>query len=58
MSGTIVKVAPDVERWAISDPVTMMPLAWDGTCQACLAGNEHVCQNPDFIGIDSPGTPQ
>jgi (R,R)-butanediol dehydrogenase/meso-butanediol dehydrogenase/diacetyl reductase len=58
MSGTIVDLAPDVEDWSVGDAVTVMPLAWDGTCPACLAGNEHICQNLDFIGIDSPGALQ
>ena len=58
MSGTIVELAPDVEGWSVGDAVTVMPLAWDGTCPACLAGNEHICQNLDFIGIDSPGALQ
>ena len=31
---------------------------WDGTCPACLAGNTHICQHLDFIGIDSPGSLQ
>jgi (R,R)-butanediol dehydrogenase / meso-butanediol dehydrogenase / diacetyl reductase len=42
----------------VGDPVTVMPLAWDGTCPACLAGNSHICQNLDFVGIDSPGALQ
>lgn len=58
MSGTIEALGPDVEGWAVGDAVTVMPLAWDGTCPACLAGNEHICQNLDFIGIDSPGALQ
>lgn len=58
MSGTIAEVGPDVEGWAVGDVVTVMPLDWDGTCPACLAGNRHICQNLDFIGIDSPGALQ
>ena len=58
MSGTIAEVGPGVEGWAVGDAVTVMPLAWDGTCPACLAGNEHICQSLDFIGIDSPGALQ
>ncbi|MGH1549815.1 zinc-dependent alcohol dehydrogenase [Leifsonia poae] len=58
MSGTIAEIGPGVEGWAVGDAVTVMPLAWDGTCPACLAGNEHICQNLDFIGIDSPGALQ
>lgn len=58
MSGRITRVGPDVEGWAPGDPVTVMPLRWDGTCPACLRGNRHICQNLDFIGIDSPGAMQ
>jgi 2-desacetyl-2-hydroxyethyl bacteriochlorophyllide A dehydrogenase len=58
MSGTIAELGPEVEGWAVGDAVTVMPLDWDGTCPACLAGNRHICQNLDFIGIDSPGALQ
>ncbi len=58
MSGVVTALGTGVEGWAEGDRVTVMPLAWDGTCPACLAGNEHICQNLDFIGIDSPGALQ
>ena len=58
MSGTISALGAGVTGWHIGDGVTVMPLAWDGTCPACLAGNSHICQNLDFIGIDSPGSLQ
>jgi 2-desacetyl-2-hydroxyethyl bacteriochlorophyllide A dehydrogenase len=58
MSGTIVDLGAGVEGWSIGDAVTVMPLVWDGTCPACRAGNEHICQHLDFIGIDSPGALQ
>ncbi len=58
MSGTIEAVGADVTGWAAGDAVTVMPLDWDGTCPACLAGNTHICQNLNFIGIDSPGSLQ
>jgi (R,R)-butanediol dehydrogenase / meso-butanediol dehydrogenase / diacetyl reductase len=58
MSGTIAAVGEGVTGWSAGDGVTVMPLDWDGTCPACLAGNEHICQNLDFIGIDSPGSLQ
>lgn len=58
MSGRVVRVGPGVEGFAPGDPVTVMPLRWDGTCPACLRGYSHVCQNLDFIGIDSPGAMQ
>jgi len=58
MSGTIAVVGTEVTGWAVGDAVTVMPLDWDGTCPACLAGNQHICQNLNFIGIDSPGSLQ
>ena len=58
MSGRIAQLGADVTGWSTGDPVTVMPLRWDGTCPACLAGNEHICQNLNFIGIDSPGAMQ
>jgi 2-desacetyl-2-hydroxyethyl bacteriochlorophyllide A dehydrogenase len=58
MSGRIAALGDDVTGWSVGDPVTVMPLDWDGTCPACLAGNQHVCQNLNFIGIDSPGALQ
>jgi 2-desacetyl-2-hydroxyethyl bacteriochlorophyllide A dehydrogenase len=58
MSGTIAELGPGVEGWSVGDAVTVMPLSWDGTCPACRAGYHHICQNLDFIGIDSPGALQ
>ncbi|CAN5386334.1 alcohol dehydrogenase catalytic domain-containing protein [soil metagenome] len=58
MSGTIASIGEGVTGWSIGQPVTVMPLQWDGTCPACLAGNQHICQNLDFMGIDSAGALQ
>jgi (R,R)-butanediol dehydrogenase/meso-butanediol dehydrogenase/diacetyl reductase len=58
MSGTIAAVGDGVTDWRAGDAVTVMPLAWDGTCPACLAGNQHICHNLNFLGIDSPGALQ
>ena len=58
MSGTIAALGDAVTGWSVGDAVTVMPLEWDGTCPACLAGNQHICQNLNFIGIDSPGSLQ
>ena len=58
MSGIVAAVGADVTGWTVGQAVTVMPLDWDGTCPACLAGNQHICQNLDFIGIDSPGALQ
>ena len=58
MSGTVDEVGDGVDDWDVGEKVTVMPLDWDGTCPACKAGNEHICQHLDFIGIDSPGALQ
>jgi 2-desacetyl-2-hydroxyethyl bacteriochlorophyllide A dehydrogenase len=58
MSGTIAEVGEGVTGWTAGAAVTVMPLHWDGTCPACLAGNQHICQNLDFIGVDTPGALQ
>jgi (R,R)-butanediol dehydrogenase/meso-butanediol dehydrogenase/diacetyl reductase len=58
MSGTIESLGDGVTGWAVGDQVTVMPLRWDGTCPACVAGNTHICQNLVFVGIDSPGSLQ
>ncbi|MFI7638396.1 zinc-binding dehydrogenase [Nonomuraea sp. NPDC049400] len=58
MSGVIAGVGDGVSGWAPGDHVTVMPLDWDGTCPACRAGNQHICQNLNFVGIDSPGALQ
>lgn len=58
MSGTIAAIGDQVEGWSVGDPVTVMPLSWDGTCPACEAGNVHVCHNLTLFGIDRPGSLQ
>jgi 2-desacetyl-2-hydroxyethyl bacteriochlorophyllide A dehydrogenase len=58
MSGTIDALGPEATGHAPGDAVTVLPLAWDGTCPACRAGNEHICQHLDFIGVDTPGALQ
>lgn len=58
MSGTIAAVGEGVGGFAVGDRVTVMPLSWCGDCPACRAGNEHICQRLDFVGIDSPGSLQ
>jgi 2-desacetyl-2-hydroxyethyl bacteriochlorophyllide A dehydrogenase len=58
MSGRVAAIGEGVQGWAVGDAVTVMPLSWCGDCPACAAGHEHICQNLDFIGIDSQGSMQ
>jgi (R,R)-butanediol dehydrogenase/meso-butanediol dehydrogenase/diacetyl reductase len=58
MSGIIEAVGTQVTAWKPGNLVTVMPLDWDGTCPACISGYQHICQNLNFVGIDSPGALQ
>jgi 2-desacetyl-2-hydroxyethyl bacteriochlorophyllide A dehydrogenase len=58
MSGTVREIGSAVSGWSVGDRATVMPLDWDNTCPACRQGNQHICQNLNFIGIDSPGALQ
>ena len=58
MSGRIAEIGPGITGWAVGDPVTVMPLRWCGKCPACMRGHNHICQQLNFMGIDSPGSLQ
>src|SRR5665213_647950 len=58
MAGRIATIGAGVDAWSVGDPVTVMPLDWDGSCPACVAGNTHLCHNLKFIGIDAAGSLQ
>ena len=58
MSGRVAALGPGGSGWSPGQPVTVMPLAACGKCPACRAGHEHVCQQLNFIGIDSAGAMQ
>jgi 2-desacetyl-2-hydroxyethyl bacteriochlorophyllide A dehydrogenase len=58
MSGTVSRLGAGVDALAVGDAVTVMPLDWCGECAACRAGNDHICHDLDFLGIDSPGSMQ
>jgi 2-desacetyl-2-hydroxyethyl bacteriochlorophyllide A dehydrogenase len=58
MSGTVDAVGDGVEGVEAGQAVTVMPLDWCGDCPACRAGHRHICQNLDFVGIETPGAMQ
>jgi (R,R)-butanediol dehydrogenase/meso-butanediol dehydrogenase/diacetyl reductase len=58
MSGRVVALGDGVQGWQAGDPVTVIPVSWDGVCPACKDGNTHLCHNLDFLGIDSSGAMQ
>lgn len=58
MSGTIDAVGEGVADFSPGDIVTVMPLDWCGECPACVAGHQHICQNLNFVGIETTGAMQ
>lgn len=54
MCGEVVDVRGDVSA-KIGDRVVVEPTVSCGTCAACRRGHRHICQNLNFLGIDSPG---
>ena len=55
MSGTIHKLGSGVTEFVVDERVAVMPLAPCNACPACSAGHSHICQNLNFLGIDTPG---
>ena len=55
MAGTIVEVGTGVGDWGVGDTVVVRPLDACGDCPACQAGHAHICQNLNFLGIDTAG---
>ncbi|WP_113719064.1 zinc-dependent alcohol dehydrogenase [Arthrobacter dokdonensis] len=58
MSGVIAAVGEGVTKWAVGQPVTVMPTLSCGECAACRRGHSHICHKLDFVGIDSAGSLQ
>ncbi len=55
MVGAIVE-APEQDRIRVGDRVVVEPTVSCGHCAACRRGHTHVCQNLNFMGVDSAGS--
>ncbi|MDA3955110.1 alcohol dehydrogenase catalytic domain-containing protein [Oceanispirochaeta sp.] len=55
MSGTIHELGAGVTGYEKGQKVTVRPLDPDKDCIACRMGYSHICQNLNFIGVDSEG---
>lgn len=58
MSGVVSKIGDGVDGIEVGQKVVVRPLDHCGECQTCDRGYEHICQNLNFIGIDSDGALQ
>ncbi|MEM9574007.1 MAG: alcohol dehydrogenase catalytic domain-containing protein [Pseudomonadota bacterium] len=55
MSGVISALGEGVEGLSVGQHIVVRPLDHCGDCPACDDGNEHICHNLKFIGIDTEG---
>lgn len=55
MSGVISALGKGVQGLSVGQHIVVRPLDHCGDCPACNDGNEHICHNLKFIGIDTEG---
>lgn len=56
LAGVVVAVGPRVTRWAVGDAVTVPFVCACGSCAACLAGEQQVCENQRQPGFTDDGS--
>ena len=54
-SGEVVKLGKDVTRVKLGDIVSAETHIICGTCEFCLRGEGHICENTKIIGVDTDG---
>ena len=55
IAGTVESIGEDVSKFKKNQRVIVYPWIGDGTCPACQTGDEHVCDNPQSLGIYQDG---
>ena len=55
-SGVVEALGPGVDDLALGRSVLLNPGLWDGTCEACLAGEEALCRRYRIVGEHTQGT--
>ena len=55
IAGTIEKMGNNVIGYSIGDEVLVYPWIGEGSCPACKAGNENLCDAPKSLGVFQDG---
>jgi alcohol dehydrogenase len=56
LAGVVVSVGPEVRSWVVGDEVTVPFVCACGTCPACLAGEQQVCERQRQPGFTDDGS--
>jgi alcohol dehydrogenase len=56
LAGVVVEVGPLVHSWSVGDDVTVPFVCACGTCAACLAGEQQVCEQQRQPGFTDDGS--
>ncbi|WP_421735026.1 zinc-dependent alcohol dehydrogenase family protein [Cellulomonas sp.] len=56
LAGVVAAVGPRVRSWAVGDEVTVPFVCACGTCPACLAGEQQVCERQRQPGFTDDGS--
>nr|WP_297424885.1 zinc-dependent alcohol dehydrogenase family protein [uncultured Actinotalea sp.] len=51
LAGTVLEVGPEVRSWRVGDRVTVPFVSACGTCAACRAGEQQVCERQEQPGF-------
>ncbi len=55
ISGSIAKMGSSVTGFSVGDNVLVYPWIGEGSCPACKAGNENLCDAPRSLGVFQDG---
>lgn len=55
LAGLVTRIGDQVTRVKVGDRVCIDPLIGCGTCEPCLSGNKHRCNDAGEIGLHYPG---
>ena len=55
IAGTVLAVGPDAVGVEVGDRVVVFPWIGCGQCPLCAAGNEHLCNAPQALGVNRDG---